>query len=332
VQPKVAATWKELRDLFELDQKKRLKMGELSQQTIDNYEKTLNVVEVFLVKRRTSMLRDIDCAIADEFCTLRIDHVKSRQCMSGRPSLYFDLSHLHRVFTFACQRGLLETNPFPAPKRPRLERHNARPFSADELSRLESAAKQSSAHDQLFPSADEWLPFWLLRYTGMRPNDAISLQWREVDFCTRKIVHVCHKNHKEVSIPLHTEDDLLSALEVEYQRRKPLPSETVLLNSNTGRAFAYDQLYDLIVKLGRLAGVSDANPYRLRGTFAVDMLIRTNSIYAVAKYLGNTIKMVERHYSPFVDELQEHSRSIAQHGAGLKQFVTTTSQQERTRS
>ena len=331
VQPKVAATWKELRDLFVSDQKKRLRMGEISQQTIDNYEKTLNIVEAFLVERRTTMVKDIDRAIVDDFYTWRLDHVKSRQRLSGRPSLYFDLSHLHRVLTFACQRGLLETNPLAPPKRPRLERHNARPFSADEVSRLETAARQSSS-DQLLPSADKWLPFWLLRYTGLRPNDAISLQWREVDLCRRRIVHACHKNHKVVNIPLHPDDDLLSALEAEYKYRKPLPDETVLLNPHTGRAFTYDQLYDLIVKLGDIAGVRDATPYRLRGTFAVDMLIRTNSIYAVAKYLGNTIKMVERHYSPFVDELQEHARSIAQHGAGLKQFVTTTSQQERTTS
>lgn len=306
-------------------------MGDLSQQTIDNYEKTLNIFEVFLVERRITMLKDIDTAIADEFCTWRIDHVKSPQCMSGRPSLYFDLSHLRRVFTFACERGFLEKNPFPAPKRPRLERHNSRPFSADELSRMESTARPHPAHGQLFASGDEWLPFWLLRYTGLRPSDAISLQWREVDFCARKIVHVCHKNHKEVSIPLHPEDELLPALEVEYQRRKPLPSETVLLNPNTGRPFVYRALRDLIVKLGELAGIPDANPYRLRGTFSVDTLLLTNSTYYVAKYLGDTIRMVERHYMPFVNELQEHSRSMAQHGAGLRQFVTPSSHQKRTR-
>jgi integrase len=235
------------------------------------------------------------------------------------------------VFTFARLLELLEKNPFSAPKRPRLERHNARPFSADELEKLESRAKQSQAQCELFPSTNEWLPFWLLRYTGLRPNDAISLQGREVDFSAGKIVHVCHKNHKKVNIPLFPEDELLPALELEYQRRKPLPNEPVLLNLNTGRPFKYWALRDLVVKLGRLAGVPGANPYRLRGTFAVDMYLRTNSAFYVARYLGDTIRMVEQHYLPFVEELQEHGRLIARRGAGLRQFVTPPSQQKRTR-
>jgi hypothetical protein len=80
--------------------------------------------------------------------------------------------------------------------------------------------------------------------------------------------------------------------------------------------------------LGRLADVPDANPDRFRGTFAVDMLLRTNNPYYVANLLGDTMKIVERHYMPYVRELQEHNRLIAQAGAGLRQFVTPPSHLE----
>jgi hypothetical protein len=101
-----------------------------------------------------------------------------------------------------------------------------------------------------------------------------------------------------------------------------------LLNLNTGRPFKYWALRDLIVKLATLACVPDANPYRLRGTFSVDMLLRTNSAFYVAQYLGDKMRMVEQHYLPFVQELQEHGRVIAQRGPGLRQFVTPSSQQK----
>jgi integrase len=227
---------------------------------------------------------------------------------------------------FGVERRLLENNPFCKPKRPPFERHISRPYSADQLVRMENIAKQGRACAQLFPSRDEWLPFWLLDETGLRPEDAISLPWQDVDLQAKMIEHNCHKNHKHVSLPLLDGGELLGALRAEYNLRRPVPDEPVLLNPNTGKAFTHSALYELIVRQGKLAGILDAAPYRSRGSFAVDMLLRTNNPYFVARLLGDTMRTVERYYMPYVRELQERNRLLAEAGAGLRQYVTSASQ------
>jgi integrase len=320
VEPKLTATWEELCNLFEADLKHKFQIGEISKQTLENYQKTLTWFRVFLAGNPDR--NDIE----KKYCAWRLERRKSPQSVSGRPSLYFDRSHLRKLGAFGVESGLLEKNPFSKPKRPPLEQHLSRPYSADHLVRMENIAKQGPACTQLFPSRDEWLPFWLLDETGLRPEDAISLLWQEVDLQARMIEHNCHKNHKHISIPLLEGGELLGALRMEYKLRSPLPNEPVLLNPNTGRAFRYEALRDLIAKLGELASVPDASPYRSRGTFAVDMLLRTNNPYYVARLLGDTMRTVERYYMPYVTELRERNRLLVETGAGLRQYSTPASQ------
>jgi hypothetical protein len=48
------------------------------------------------------------------------------------------------------------------------------------------------------------------------------------------------------------------------------------------------------------------------------MLTRGASPYDVAKIIGDTIKTVEKHYTPFVSELHERVRMILETGTGLE--------------
>jgi integrase len=320
VELKLTATWEEVCNLFETNLKHKFKIGEISEKTLENYQKTLTWFRAFLAERPDRN------NIEEEYSEWRIDQVKSPQSASGRPSLYFDRTHLRKLGRFGQERGLLDSNPFSNPKRPPFERHISRPYSADQLVRMENIAKQGPACAQLFLSGDEWLRFWLLRWTGLRNEDAISLLWQEVDLQAKMIERICIKNHKQVSIPLLDGEELLSALKIEHKLRSPLPTEPVLLNPNTGTALTNDSLYEWIVKQGKLAGIPDAAPYRFRGTFAVDMLLRTNNPYYVARLLGDTMRTVERYYMPYVRELQERNRLLAQGGVGLRGYVSPASQ------
>lgn len=325
VEAKVTATWEDLCNLFEANLRHKLKIGEISEQTFKNYQKTLGWFRKFLAERNITTLQGKN-SIGEEFSSWRIDQVKRPEFVSGRPSLYFDRSHLRPLGAFGQERGLLDSNPFSKPKRPPFERHISRPYSADQLVKMENIAKRGPTCAQLFLSKSEWLPFWLLRETGLRPEDAISLLWQEVDLQAKVIEHVCQKNHKQVSIPLLDGEELLGVLQSEQKLRSPLLSEPILLNPNTGTAFTHSSLYELIVRQGKLAGVLDAAPYRFRGTFAVDVLLRTNNPYYAAKLLGDTMRTVERYYMPYVRELQERNRLILEAGAGLRQFATSASQ------
>jgi integrase len=155
---------------------------------------------------------------------------------------------------------------------------------------------------------------------------AVSLTWEEVHFETKEIERVTQKRRKKVLLPIHKE--LLFALESDHERRRPQPTDRVLLNPSTRRPLSRPRLYQRVVAFGKRAGVANAHPHRFRDTLAVDMLSRGASPYDVAKMLGDTIETVEKHYTPFVKELRERVRSILETDSGLESTVTPVSQSQ----
>jgi integrase len=150
--------------------------------------------------------------------------------------------------------------------------------------------------------------------------DAVTLSWNEVHFDRKNIERVTRKRKKRVVIPIHTE--LLFALEAEHDDRKPKPSDRVLLNPETIEPMSRPRLYQRMLALGTRAGVPHAHPHRFRDTLAVDMLLRGATPYDVAKTLGDTIETVEKHYAPFVKELQDRVRRLLEAEGGLEQAKT----------
>ena len=316
-QERYGLSWKEFRDLFESHKKQQLKLGEVSNATFENYQRTLNLFELFLADRKIKMLRDIDKTTLAGFRSWRMDQTKRLNC-TGAASSYLDLCHLHHVFEFACKNELVEKNPVSVPAKRYDPSAGAQPFSADEIVQLEEHAHQEFG--TLFPTENIQIPFLALRWTGFRASDAIAFPWEEVSFHWKVIEHVCHKNHKKVTLPISK--PFLAGLEAERQRRNPRPGEPVLLHPGTGKPFTNHSLWVYVGELGRRAGVSHAHPHRFRDTFAVDMLLRFNDPYYVANLLGDTMQVVVKYYLPFVRELREKASRILDNSVGLEEFVT----------
>jgi integrase len=197
-------------------------------------------------------------------------------------------------------------NPVRMEGRPGEDPQNgAEPFAAVQLSKLREQA------------GPDLLMFLLLRWTGFRGFDAVSLTWSEVHLDRKEIERITQKRKKRVILPMLSE--LLFALETEFERLKPEPSSRVLINPATGTQMTRPRLYQRMLALGKRAGVGGANPHRFRDTLAVDMLSRGASPYDVAKMLGDTIETVEKNYTPFVKELRDRVRSILERGIGIEE-------------
>jgi len=201
-----------------------------------------------------SELDQISRALVEDFKAWRMKIVLEKKFSRGGRSIALDAAILHKVFAYAvsdCE--LLVRNPVKLDGRPGDDpERGAQPFKAAELTKLRDAA------------GPDRLTFLLLHWTGMRGSDIVGLQWSEIDWDSREINRLTLKRRKRVIVPIHQE--LLFALEVEHERRKPQPQDRILLNPQTGTPLTRPRLYERMLALGLRAGVLSANPHRFRDT------------------------------------------------------------------
>jgi len=98
----------------------------------------------------------------------------------------------------------------------------------------------------------------------------------------------------------------------------------VLLSPVTGLPMSPRKLTARIQVLGKRAGIARATPHCFRDTFAVDLLHKGVDIFTVAKLLGDTVAVVEKHYARFVTELRERARRMMVSSAGLEDTIQDT--------
>lgn len=314
------ATWRELRDQFEAYKQQQVSMNRHSIRTVKNYKRSLDSFECFLNEQKITLVAGINKSVLGRFATWQLARVTQRE-QTGAATLEAALFHLHHLFAFAIDQEMIYKNPVTPPKKRFDETKGSQPYSADELAALEAAAKPRPYG--LFEIDCDWLPFLLARWTGLRREDLISITWESVLFRSREIDHHCRKNKKRAVLPI--KDQLYDALEAEYERRNPDPTETILLNPRTEAPYTEGQIYDFFRRLGKRANVH-AHPHRFRDTFAVDMLIRYKDVYKVAKFLGDDVDVVMRHYVPYVPELRKDAVDWIDKSVGIEQYATPASQ------
>ena len=301
-------TWGQLQDSFKIDMEQR------RQSTFERYQHTLREFELFLKEQRVSSLLDVTMPFVQNFKVWRIDRIKKRKHSRGATGVVLDAAILHGVFSFAVKGEMIVKNPVRLEGRPgENPEGGAEPFTADELTRMRRYTE------------DDLLAFLLLRWTGLRGSDVVTLRWREIYLDRKEIERVTQKRRKKVILPIPTE--LQFALETERNLQNPEPSDHVLLNPETGKPMTRPRLYQRIKALGRRAGVLEARPHRFRDTLAVDMLTRGASPYDVAKMLGDTIETIEKHYTPFVKELRERVRGLLETGVGIEELAQKAAEQ-----
>jgi integrase len=311
--PEAKPTWQDLKDSFDTQMKQQILIGKRAEATQQRYGQTFKEFDTFLKENGIVYLSQIDNLVVEKFKTWRFERIKKRKESRSGAGLVLDVAILHRIFGFAIKpRKWISENPVEfigKPGDPDSGAGGAEPFDSKQLTALQKHA------------GEDLLAFMLLRWTGLRGSDGVALSWKEVHFDRREIERVTKKRRKKVIVPIHS--SLLALLEMERERRQPDPDDTVLLNPATGKSMDRHRLYLRMVAVGKRAGVPDSHPHRFRDTFAVDMLARGCSPYDVAKLLGDTIEMVEKHYGHFVKELRERVRRMMEdRQGGLEAFST----------
>ena len=216
------------------------------------------------------------------------------------------LGTLSAVFTAASARAGLAFNPFgKIPKKSGKMVHR-RPFPADELERILSAAKDDAVAGPVVITAV---------CTGMRRSDCANLQWRVVDLEKGEMSPVADKNGELLFIPI------LAPLRACLERlpRKGaycFPAAAAMLSENPdGLTW---RLMKILIKAGisppkegvdlgkRLKKPSLDKFHALKTSFVTLALNAGISMEIVRKVVGNTVvEVVRKHYfRPSKDDIK----------------------------
>jgi integrase len=134
----------------------------------------------------------------------------------------------------------------------------------------------------------------VLRWTGLRIRNVV--QSRRSQIFDEYIILRTQKNNKAVRLPLHP--DILKSLEMIASGGEYI----FWFGEGNPKSFVGDW-QRTFGRLGILAGVH-IHAHRWRHTFATDLLSKGIPVTEVAAILGNSARIVEKHYSQWIQSRQ----------------------------
>lgn len=207
------------------------------------------------------------------------------------------LERLRGFFRFCEESGWVERNVFARIKSPVVKQKPTMPFTDDEMARMLAACDEFPNKGVYgFDTGKRLKAFiLLLRYSGLRRTDAVSLSSARVS--DGKIFLYTQKTGTPVWVPVPP--FVIDAMEA--VRR----GEYYFWTGNGGLKAATSSWDRGIRKLMKLAGVK-GHIHMFRDTFAVSLLLKGTPIEDVAILLGHSDpKVTWKSYAPFVKERQE---------------------------
>jgi integrase len=210
------------------------------------------------------------------------------------------LEYVRTFFSFCVASGWIRLNPAKGIKNPIVRPNPTAPFEGDEWERILWAIdsyleihKESNEQTQKEIKAF----ILLLRYSGLRISDAVSLKRERIDGHGRLFVHAI-KNQKPVWLPLPKE--VVEAID------KCDEGNPYLFWTGKGKLSSALGMWRMrLMRIGKIAGIKGRGfAHRCRASFSVELLNKGVPLEMVATILGNSARIVEKHYASFVQSRQ----------------------------
>lgn len=197
-------------------------------------------------------------------------------------------------------QGVIDENPLRRMRRPRIAQILRQPFTQVELVALHAAARRSQQ-----PLRDTAL-FLLLLDTGMRIGEACGLRLDDVDLVRGQIrIGTQSKGRRERLVPLSgVRDRARKALAAYLERRPEAPwADGRVFIGRDGHPLTPEGGHDVIARLGKVAGVDNCFPHRLRHHFATEYLkVHVGDELGLREILGHVSQRVLSSYIHFAGQ------------------------------
>ena len=248
--------------------------------------------------RKAELLRD---ELSLYFPGTRIDKIttdelgKMKEGWNVRPSTAIKkLERLRSFFKFCLDRDWISKNPAKALKAPKEITLEKKPYDVWELEKIAWAIAIFSKKGIYGEDNRERIKAFVavLRWTGLRIRDVVQLHRSKVSD-THVIVRT-QKNGKHVMLPLHPE--MKEAFET-------MRGEYFFWSGSGNPKSCVGDWQRTLRRLGVLAGVH-IHAHRWRHTFATTLLSKGVPVSEVAAILGNSARIVEKHYSQWISARQ----------------------------
>jgi integrase len=240
--------------------------------------------------------------LSDQFSSWKVDRFtpddlgKFREGWNVAPSTARKkLERLRSFFKFCVDRKWIESNPASPLRPPKETTIEKKPYDAWELEKIAWAIPLFPIKGIYGEENRERIAAFVavLRWTGLRVRDVVQLKRRSVgEYLTVRT----HKNGKPVQLPIHP--DIALGL-------SKMPDGEYFFWSGNGNAKScVGDWQRTLRRLGKIAGVH-IHAHRWRHTFATSLLSKGVPVSEVAAILGNSPRIIEKHYSQWISSRQE---------------------------
>lgn len=193
------------------------------------------------------------------------------------------------------------------------------PFTVAEMRSLLSATNELNRHGKYGDGNGRRMLalILLMRFSGLSITDAWTLERHRVD-------HDGYLNVRRAKTGTWVQSQLPPMVREALLALPPTGSRNHFFWTGRGKKKTAASNADRsLQRVFALSGVSGTHSHRFRDTFAVDLLNRDVSVNTVALLLGNSPRIVEKHYRPFVRSMQEKTIEHARKGwAGVDELTT----------
>jgi integrase len=186
-------------------------------------------------------------------------------------------------------------------------REEVRPLAPATIERMRAA---SSLRDATLIS--------VLGYAGLRPSEALALNWQDVREKTILVQRALSLGEADDTKTQHHRTVRLIApvLEDLYAWRAEAPDNPLVFAARDGGSWslpAYQSWRRRAFRRATAAAAAvDATPYTLRHSFASLLLHEGRSVIYVARQLGHDARLTLTRYGHVIDELEEQPRVQAE--------------------